>query len=92
METPLQNHPFWDEVSAIVASEMAAQLTPGLSLALLQSGTLLFAKGYSLTNLELAVKADEQTVYGLASISKTFAATALMLLVADDRCRLVLQL
>ena len=88
METPLQNHPFWDEVSANVASAMAAQQIPALSLAVLQSGKLLFAQGYGLANLELAVKADQQTVYGLASISKTFAAAALMLLVADGQCRL----
>ncbi len=85
METPLQNHPFWDEVSAVVASEMAASLIPGLSVAALQAGKLLFVQSYGLANLELAVKADEQTVYGLASISKTFAATALMLLVAEGR-------
>jgi D-alanyl-D-alanine carboxypeptidase len=88
METPLQNHPFWGQVSATVASAMAAQQIPALSLAVLQSGKLLFAQGYGLANLELAVKADERTVYGLASISKTFAATALLLLVADGKCRL----
>lgn len=87
METPLQNQTFWDEVSAAVASEMAAKLIPGLSLAVLQSGTLLFAQSYGLANLELTVKANEQTVYGLASVSKTFAATAL-LLVAAGSCRL----
>jgi D-alanyl-D-alanine carboxypeptidase len=88
IETSLQNHPFWNEISANITSEMAAQQIPALSLAVLQSGKLLFAQGYGLANLELAVKADEQTVYGLASISKTFAATALMLLVADGQCRL----
>ena len=88
MKTPLQDHPFWDEISASVTSEMAAQQIPALSLAVLQAGKLLFAQGYGLANLELDVKADERTVYGLASISKTFAATALMMLVADGRCRL----
>ena len=67
---------------------MAASLIPGLSVAALQAGKLLFVQSYGLANLELAVKADEQTVYGLASISKTFAATALMLLVAEGRCSL----
>ncbi len=88
MKTPLQDNRFWDEISARVTSEMAAQQIPALSLAVLQSGKLLFAQGYGLANLELGVKADERTVYGLASISKTFAATALMLLVADGQCRL----
>jgi CubicO group peptidase (beta-lactamase class C family) len=88
MEIPLQNHPFWDEISAHITSQMAAQQIPGLSLTVLKSGKLLFAQGYGLGNLELGVQADEQTVYGLASISKTFAATALMLLVAEGQCSL----
>ena len=88
METPLQTHPFWDEISVYVASEMATQQVPALSLAVLQSGQLLFSQGYGLANVELGVKADERTVYGLASISKPFAAAALMILVADGHCRL----
>jgi CubicO group peptidase (beta-lactamase class C family) len=88
METTLQNHPFWAEISAHVASEIAVQQIPALSLAVLQSGKLLFAQSYGLANLELVVKANEQTVYGLASISKTFAAAALLLLVADGQCQL----
>jgi D-alanyl-D-alanine carboxypeptidase len=67
---------------------MTAQQIPALSLAVLHSGKLLFAQGYGLSNVELSVKADERTVYGLASISKTFTATALMLLVADGQCHL----
>ena len=88
METPLENHPFWDEINAYVASEMATQQIHALSLAVLQSGKLLFAQSYGLANVELGVNADDQTVYGLASISKTIAATALLLLVADGQCRL----
>jgi CubicO group peptidase (beta-lactamase class C family) len=88
MKTPLQTHPFSDEISATIVSEMAAQQIPALSLAALQSGKLLFAQGYGLANLELAVTADEHTVYGLASLSKTFAAAALLLLVADGQCHL----
>src|SRR5215472_11930238 len=88
MEAPRHHHPFWDEVSTAVASEMAARRIPGLSLAVLQAGTLLFAQSYGWANLELAVPATEQTVYGLASVSKTFAATALLRLVAEGRCRL----
>ena len=88
METPRQNHPLGDEVSTSVASEMERQQIPALSLAVLRSGKLLFAQDYGLANLEQGIKASEQTVYGLASISKTFTATALMLLIAEGQCRL----
>lgn len=88
METPLHHNLFLDEVSASITAEMEAQQIPGLSLAVLQSGELLFVHDYGVVNLELGIKAGEQTVYGLASISKTFTATALMLLVAEGQCRL----
>ena len=88
METPHQNHSFEELLSAYTASAMELQQIPALSLAILQSGKLHFAQGFGLANLELGVRADERTVYGLASLSKTFVATALMLLVAEANCRL----
>ena len=88
METPHQNHSFKELLSAYTASAMELQQIPALSLAILQSGKLHFAQGFGLANLELGVRADERTVYGLASLSKTFVATALMLLVAEANCRL----
>ena len=46
------------------------------------------AKGYGLANVELSVPATENTVYQLASVTKMFTATAIMMLVKDGKIAL----
>jgi D-alanyl-D-alanine carboxypeptidase len=50
-----------------------------------QDGKVVLAKGYGLANVELSVSASENTVYQLASVTKTFTATAIMMLVQDGK-------
>ncbi len=73
------------EIEAYLKQEMERQHIPGLSVAVLSQGELLFAQGYGLANVELAVAATEQTRYELASVTKPFTATAIMLLVEDGK-------
>lgn len=76
------------EVNAIdplVAAAMEAGSIPGLALAVLQEGHLILAKGYGLANLEHSVPATEHTVFKLASITKIFTATAVMMLVEHGK-------
>ena len=58
---------------------------PGISLAIVQRGQVVLAKGYGQANVELAVPATEDTVYQLASVTKTFTAAAIMLLVHEGK-------
>ncbi len=39
---------------------------PGVSVAVVQGGRVVLAKGYGLANVELSVPATEKTVYQLA--------------------------
>ena len=61
---------------------------PGVSIAIVQDGKVVLAKGYGLANVELSVPATEHTVYQLASVTKTFTATAIMMLVEEGKLRL----
>jgi CubicO group peptidase (beta-lactamase class C family) len=61
---------------------------PGISLAVLKEGKVIKAKGYGLANLELNVPATAETVYQLASVTKQFTATGVMLLVEEGKVRL----
>jgi len=74
-----------DPLDAIVLEEMSAQHIPGLSLAILQDGHLLKAQGYGLANVELNVPATADTVYQIQSITKSFTATAIMMLVEEGK-------
>lgn len=57
---------------------------PGLSVAVVQEGEAVLVQGYGLANLEHSVPANEHTVYEIASIGKTFTATAIMMLVEEE--------
>ena len=85
MERSLRGNQHWDEISAFLTQAMNEAQIPGLSLAVLHAGNLLFAQGYGVASIELAVPASSQTVYGLGSVTKTFTATAILHLVQEGR-------
>src|SRR5262245_16955726 len=74
-----------DKVDDYVKSEMQKQHIPGLSLAVVREGKVVKAEGYGLANVELNVPARPETVYKIASVSKQFLATGIMLLVQDGK-------
>src|ERR1044072_1238495 len=67
---------------------MAMRHIPGLAIAVVKDGKTLLAKGYGLANVELASPATENTVYQLASVTKQFTATAIMMLVEEGKLAL----
>lgn len=75
-------------VDAYVEQMMARRHIPGVSVAVVKDGKVVLAKGYGMANLELRVPATDETVYQLASVTKTFTATAVMLLVRDGKLSL----
>src|SRR5271168_1040234 len=50
------------------------------SILISQRGKILFNKAYGFANLEFAVPNDVNTIFHIASISKTFTAAAILLL------------
>jgi CubicO group peptidase (beta-lactamase class C family) len=71
-----------------VRKRMTEMRIPGLSLAVVKRGVILKATGYGLANLETNTPATPETEYRIASISKQFVATAIMLLVQENMVRL----
>ena len=57
-------------------------------MAVVREGKVVKAAGYGFANLELRVPATPDTVYEIGSISKQFAAEAVMLLVEDGKLNL----
>jgi CubicO group peptidase (beta-lactamase class C family) len=72
----------------LIQTEMRRQRIPGLSLVVLQQGEIVKAKGYGLADRAKNVPATPQTVYKIASVSKLFIATGVMLLVQEGRIAL----
>jgi CubicO group peptidase (beta-lactamase class C family) len=77
-----------DEVDNLIRAEMKRTGIPGLSVAVVRKGRVVKAQGYGYANVELNVKATKDTVYEIGSITKTFTATAVMMLVQEGKLRL----
>lgn len=50
---------------------------PGLSIAIVKDGKLVYTKGYGVREINKPEKVDENTVFGIGSNTKSFTATAL---------------
>ncbi len=77
-----------DPVDDYVRSQLKLRHLPGVSLAIVKDGRIVKAAGYGVASLELDAPATERTVYEIGSISKQFAADAILLLVEDGQVRL----
>src|SRR5262249_18680560 len=67
---------------------MASNHIPGLSLAVLREGKIILAKGYGVSNLELATAVTEKTAFVIFSLTKTFTGVATMMLVEEGKISL----
>jgi D-alanyl-D-alanine carboxypeptidase len=71
-----------------VNRQMAARKIPGLALGVVRDGELVLAKGFGEATLEWKAPATPDTVFLVASMTKQFTATAIMLLVRDGKVAL----
>ena len=74
-----------NEIDAYVQRRMQRDHIPGVSVAILRDGKVIHCKGYGMANVELLSAATESSVYQIASLTKPFTATAIMLLVEDGK-------
>lgn len=79
------SHANAQSVNEIVNRQLTQRHIPGMSIAVVKDGKVVTAKGYGVANVELDVPATENTVYQLASITKQFTATAIMMLVQEGK-------
>ena len=73
-----------DKIAAIeqlVQGEMASRRIPGLQLAIVRNGEIVFTGAYGQSDLETAKPVTDRTVFGVNSISKAFTGVAAMQLV-----------
>lgn len=72
---------------AYVLNAMQALQVPGLSLAVIKNDEVIFAGGFGVRDAATAAPVDEHTTFAIASISKSFTATALAMLVDAGQVR-----
>ena len=74
---PLKN---WPTLDALAERMVATKLTPGLSLSVMHAGTLLYARGFGVAQVASDKMVTPQTGFRIASITKHFTATGILLL------------
>jgi len=77
-----------DAIDDYIKTEMERRHIPGLALAVARNGKIIKVRGYGVANLEHDVPVTPDTVFELASVTKQFTATAIMLLVEEGKVQL----
>lgn len=72
-------------IDDLVERSMKAFDVPGIAVGIVKDGRVIHAKGYGVRSLNSKQKTDEHTLFGIASNSKAFTATALGLLVDQGK-------
>lgn len=73
------------DVDAYVRDYIRRHRIPSAAIVVVKDGRVVKAAGYGTANLETGTPASERTVYEIGSISKQFAAEAVMLLVEEGK-------
>ena len=76
------------KIDNYVMQQMQASFTPGVVVGVVKHGKVLLAKGYGLSNVELATYTDANSAFQLLSVSKQFIAGAIMLMVETGKVSL----
>jgi D-alanyl-D-alanine carboxypeptidase len=74
-----------DKTDDFIKAEMKSQNIPGLSIVVVKDGEIVKRAGYGQANIKLKVPATPETVYRIASVSKQFIATGIMLLAQEGQ-------
>ncbi len=76
------------KVDDFVHAEMKKAKMPGMSLAIVHKGNVIYKNGYGLANLEFSIPVTPQSPFKIASLTKPFTATAIMQLVEKGKVSL----
>jgi len=88
LQLVMVQHLFADAVDVYIRGQMKARHIPGLVLIVLRHGKVVKQQSYGLANIELDAPTTMNSVFPLASVTKVFTATAVYLLVQDNRIHL----
>jgi CubicO group peptidase (beta-lactamase class C family) len=78
----------WEQFEAELESLRQEMKIPGMSVAVVRDGKVVWARGFGYADVENHIPATPETPYHLASVTKTFAAVIIMQLVQEGRLSL----
>lgn len=74
-----------DSLKAYAEQQLSDYSVPALAIAIVDKDSLLFSQGFGLNNIEKDQAANSETLFGIGSISKSFTALAVGMLVSDGK-------
>lgn len=75
-------------IENLIINIMKQMQIPGLTIAIIQDGELVYSGGFGARNLEINLPMTEKTLFGIGSITKSFTALAIMQLVEQGKIEL----
>src|SRR5262245_46319411 len=82
--SPAQDDGRFEEISALISAKMQQYRIPGVAFGVFKNDRIM-TRGFGVTNVDDPQSITPETIFPIASISKTFAATAVMKLVEQGR-------
>ena len=76
------------KINEYISTEMEKQKIPGVSLAIIRNGEIIFGKGYGYSNLEHQVPVKLETIFQSGSVGKQFTSMAIMMLIERGKIQL----
>jgi len=84
-ENALSFNELAEKIETFVANAMMREHVPGLSLAVVKDGHVVYARGFGARRLKDNAPATPDTLYGVGSCTKSFTALAIMQLVQQGK-------
>lgn len=82
------SQPSTEEISQLVEKEMNELQIPGMAVAVIKDGKVLYQETYGMANLEWNQKVTPATAFQIASVTKLFTSTLVMKYIQDGKIRL----
>lgn len=75
----------WERFENYVTELMEKEKMPGVAIALSQNGKVIYERGFGVKDLETKEPITPETIFGIASITKSFTALAIMKLAEEGK-------
>ena len=75
----------WEPFEKFIEEVMEKEQIPGVAVALSKNGKTIYERGFGTRNFETNEQVTPETIFGIASITKSFTALAIMKLVEEGR-------
>ncbi|MFN3422015.1 MAG: serine hydrolase domain-containing protein, partial [Armatimonadota bacterium] len=78
----------WRTFEAYMFERMSKTRLPGLSIAIVKDGEVIYARGFGFRDLDSGAPMTPQTRVGIGSVTKSFTALSIMMLVEEGKISL----